>query len=67
MLYTNKASLKLSLIEKQMHFELGRILHQEKLEKKKTARRQFAHGKKFTVYAKNFFVYFCNFPFITGL
>lgn len=34
MLYTNKASLKLSLIEKQMHFELGRILHQEKLEKK---------------------------------
>ena len=36
-LYTDKASLELSPIEKQMHFELGRILHQEKLEKKKKA------------------------------
>lgn len=60
MLYTNKASLKLSPIEKQMHFELGRILHQEKLEKKKTARRQFAH-EKIHCLRKEFFCIFLQF------
>lgn len=56
MLYTNKAFLKLSLIKKQMHFELGRILHQEKLKKKKTARRQFVHEKN-SLFTQRIFLY----------
>lgn len=56
MLYTDKASLKLSPIEKQMHFKLGRILHQEKLEKKKTARRQFAHENN-SLFTRRIFLY----------
>ena len=60
MLYTNKASLKLSPIEKQMHFELGRILHQENLKKRKPQDGN-SRMKKIHCLRKEFFCIFLQF------